>query len=155
VRIDSPDCERSEIHTVKNIAPVGGVTDPALIQLDHTLLVSHAPGARVDRLQPPVGPLALTLGLREAAERGDRTIFLDALPPTSPGLVLSSAGLANEFHDVAMYAATSDGAGYFRLPPIHRLAQVRFDVFDGAATTPFFVDPDYSGDEQWLELTIP
>ena len=155
VRIDSSDPERSEIHIVKNIAPVGGMTDPALIQLDHALLASHAPGARVDRLQLPVGPLALTLILRDAAERGDRTVLLDALPPAKPGLCLSSAGLADEFHDGATYAVTADSAGYFRLPAVHRLAQVRLDVFDGAATTRFFVDPDYSGTEQWLELAIP
>lgn len=153
VRIDSPDPERSEIHTVKNIAPVGGVTDPASIQLDHPLLASHVPGARVDRLQLPVVPVPLPLGLRDAAERGDRTVLLDALPPADPGLCLSSAGLPAEFHDVATYVAKADGAGYFRLPPMHRLAQVRLDV--GPASTQFFVDPDYSGAEQWLELVIP
>lgn len=155
VRVDAPDRERSEIHTVKSIAPVGAVTDPALIQFDHALLSSHAPGARVDRLKLPVGPLALTLSLRDSAERGDRTVLLDALPPANPGLCLSSAGLPDEFHDGATYAGTTDATGYFRLPPIHRLAQVRLDVLDGAATIRFFVDPEYSGDEQWLELAIP
>ena len=155
VRIDSQDRERSEIHTVKNITPVGGVTDPALVQLDFPLLAAHAPGARVDRLQLPVGPLALTLGLLDPAERGDRTIFVDASLPAQPGLCLSSGGLADEFHDGVTYFATTNSAGYFRLAAIHRVAQVRLDVFDGAAATRFFVDPDYSGAEHWLELAIP
>ena len=63
-------------------------------------------------------------------------------------------GTADEYHDYAVYTATSDLNGYFRLPAIHRLAQVRVDVFDGVTTTPFFVNPEHDDYEQWLDLRL-
>jgi len=155
VRIDTGDRVRSETRTVDSVLGVGGNDDPATVTLDQPLRRAHSPGARVDRSPPPLGPLPLEL--KSAAVVGDHSVFVDALPALpAPALRIASAGVADEYHDCLRYEATSDAQGYFRLPPIHRVAQIRLDVLDGVAPTPakFFVDPDYTDREQWLDLRL-
>jgi hypothetical protein len=156
LRIDAEDAEGSELHTVDALLPPAiPATEPSTVRLDHALLSSHAPGARVDHMTIPAGPLP-PIPLLDAAERGDRTLLLNALPSTgTTGTRISGGGVDDEYHDCSLYAATADSAGYFRLPPLHRLAQVRLDVSDGVTTSSFFVDPDYTTREQWLDLVIP
>jgi len=154
LRIESGDAVRSELHTIAGLTGLGGIADPALATLDFSLLAAHAPDIRVDRLLPPVVPLPLNLV--DALAVGDRSVFVDALPAGPiAGLQVASAGVADEFHDCSLYSATSDTDGYFRLPALHRMAQVRLDVDDAGAITSFFIDPEYGNGEQWLDLAIP
>jgi hypothetical protein len=153
LRLEAGVPERSEIHTVNSIVGLGGVNDPTVVTLDFPVQSDHPPGARVDRLAPLAG--ALPLKLTDTAAVGDRVLFLDALPAApASGLRVRSAGMADEYHDFEFYSTKSDGDGYFRLPPIHRIAQVRLDVNDGLTITSFYVDPEYGQAEHWLDLRI-
>jgi hypothetical protein len=155
LRVDGGDAQASEIRTVTSVIGLGGPDDAAIMTVDRPMLRAHAPGARVDRLIPGAAPLPLAF--RAAAEIGDCTILVDGLPIAPVrALRINSAGLTDEYHDCATYTATSDADGYFRLLPLHRMAQVRLDVDDGIAPTPFqfFIEPGYDGPEQWIDVRI-
>ena len=154
LRIEAGDAEASEIHTVSAVTGLGGVDDPAQITTDLPLLRPHAPDVRIDRLAPTAA--ALPLRLTVSAAIGDRTVLLDALPALpAEALRVRSAGSPDELHDCAVYAVTSDAQGYFRLPPMHRIAEARLDADDGVTVTQFFIAPEYGETEQWLDLVIP
>ena len=99
----------------------------------------------------------MALSLAADAGSGDRTALTDALPAFGvSGLRFVSAGAADEYHDYELYTATADGDGYFRLPALHRVAQVRLDVDDGVAPNPFpfFINPEYDSHEQSIDLRL-
>jgi hypothetical protein len=156
LRLDAGDREASELHTINTLAAMGGPDDPAIVTLDLPRLRAHPPGARVDHL-PPAAVAAPGTLLADAAI-GDRTVFADALPAFAvQGLRLVSVGTADEYHDYELYTTTADADGYFRLPALHRVAQVRLDVNDGVAPNPFpfFVNPEYGEREQSIDLRLP
>jgi hypothetical protein len=155
LRIGKGDAQASEIRTVTNVVGLGGPDDAAVLTVDFPMLRSQAAGTRVDRMVPAAALLPLTF--RAAAEVGDCTVLIDALPAAPvEALQIRSPGITDEYHDCNLYIATSDIDGYFRLPPLHRAAQVRLDVDDGLAPAPFpfFIEPDYDGPEQWIDLRI-
>lgn len=155
LRVGKGDAQASEIRTVTGVVALGGLDDEAVMTVDSPMLRPQSAETRVDRMLPAAAPLPLTF--REAAEIGDSTVLLDALPAAPvQALQVHSPGIADEYHDCGLYTATSDANGYFRLPPLHRMAQIRLDVNDGVAPAPFsfFIEPDYDGPEQWIDLRI-
>jgi hypothetical protein len=153
VRLDGDDGERAETRAVSQLLGVGGPDDPVTLRLEPPLARAHAPLARVERIPAPAGPLSLAL--RADAAPGDRVLFVDALPATATAaLRIANAGSPDEYHACAAYGAVADGDGRFRLPPLHRMAEVRLDV-SGMQPTSFFVAPEYGTAAQWLDLSIP
>lgn len=162
LRLDAGDLEAGELHTLAAVLPVGGADEPAHLDLDLPLLRDHRDGAAVARLGAPVPLPATPQALVDAAAAGDRVVFLDgvggltAAPlPAGEALRLAGGGAPDEFLDYAHLAVRCDAGGYFRLPPLQRMARVALTVTDGAGNPvvpPFEVDLEHGGSEQWLDV---
>ena len=153
--VDATDPGASEYHTIATIAPAtAGPSEPVSIGLTLSLARSHRAGAVVARLNPGAfGPPGHTL--MSAAARGDRCLFLDAaIPLPAPATLRLSGGTAvDEFQTFAPLSVRSDANGYFRLPPIQRMARVAVTVDDGLGHVlpPIEIDPDYGEPEHRID----
>ncbi len=79
------------------------------------------PGA----LPPPTHTLA------GGAERGDRCLFLDAPLSTPPQTLWITGGPVDEFQAFVALSVRTDAEGYFRFPPLQRMARIALTVDDG------------------------
>jgi hypothetical protein len=120
-----------------------GSTDDlaATARLAHPLRRAHASGTPVRRAIPvaPGGGNALA----RAAETGDVTLFaatMTDLDATADVVELSGGGAPPEYQSFALYEAVADADARVRLPPLHRLAQVRLRITHGAEPTPLILD---------------
>jgi hypothetical protein len=150
--VDAADPAAAEFHTVATITPAGLPAEPARLRLELPLARAHAQGCRVARMNPGALPPP-TLTVASAAERGDRCLFLDAPLGPPPGTLRITGGAVDEFQAFAPLSVLTDGDGYFRLPPLHRMARIALTVDDGLGNVlpPIEVDPDYSQAEQQVD----
>jgi FAD/FMN-containing dehydrogenase len=151
VLIDADDPEAAEYQTVSTITPPGIPAEPARLTLEVPLARAHAQGCRVARMNPGALPPP-TRTLASPAERGDRCLFLDA-PLGSPPATLRITGGTDEFQAFAPLSVQTDADGYFRFPPLHRMARIALTVDDGGGNVlpPIEVDPDYGEAEQRVD----
>jgi hypothetical protein len=152
LRIDANDPAAAEYHTVGTITPIGSPPEPARLMLELPLARAHAQGCRVVRMNPGALPPP-TLTLASGAERGDRCLFLDAPLSPPPATLWISGGAVDEFQTFAPLSVFTDGDGYFRLPPLHRMARIALTIDDGVGNVlpPIEVDPDFSEAEQRVD----
>jgi hypothetical protein len=158
LRLDPDEPELAEYQTIDTIDPVGGVDEPAELVLELPLRRAHAEGTRVARIDAPAPLPATPRVLRDAAGPGDRCLFLDALTGLGgPGaLRLAGGGAPDEFQSFTPLAARSDARGYFRLPPVQRVARLTLRVDDGAGHVQTLeVDPGYGEAEHRLDVVYP
>lgn len=154
--IDSID--RTEIVAIKAIVDAGATANqPATAVLDHPLRIDHRAGVRVIRgIAAAAGAANL---LTRAGHPGDVSVYLGSMlniDGTMTAVRISSAGLADEYHGAAIYRATSDASGYFRLPPIHRAAQIELRATHAAELTPLTrpVTLDWNASDLVLDLVF-
>jgi hypothetical protein len=141
VALDPQDPQRAEYLAVTAIADLGaGPGFPAIVTLGFPLARPHPTGATAIRMIPAAaGPANL---LSRPARSGDATLFpaamtglalAPAIPPIVTAVVIAGGGTTGaEYHAASLVTATSDAAGYVRLPPVHRVAQLRLRVHHSA-----------------------
>jgi hypothetical protein len=156
IDVDQPDL--AEFLEVK-IVPVTSAPDqPTLITLNHALLQSHRRDAVVKGTlpQPPGIPRKFTVD----ATTGDTCVLLDNLTGLVTGheVQITGAPGKDEYHKLATFSVLSNADGYYRLPPLSRVAQIEIHaettvgIQTFEATTPF--RPDYHHRENRLDLTL-
>lgn len=148
---DIPD--RAEHLAVTAIAGASAATLPARVTVDYPLAFPHPAGARVRRVTPQ--PLGATKQLTREALRGDTTVFLNSVTGLAAGQQARVTGgpSPDEHHELRLYTATSDADGYYRLPPLSRVAQVEIRAEHGALTpVTERLRPDYTQRENRLDL---
>ena len=156
LRIDAGDPSAAEYHTVATVQPPGAAADPARLGLELPLVFSHRDGVRVERINPGALPAPpLSLALVGSTEAGDRCLFFDApaAAPPPTGLRIAGGGAVDEFQRYSPLSAVTDGDGYFRLPPVQRMARVSLTVDDGLGNVlpPIEIDPDYGEGEHRVD----
>lgn len=131
-----PDEGREEVIAIAAIDTGLADDQPAWVDLRYPIQRLHRAGARVV-------PLSVTAasGLRNLsrpAGRGDVIAFFSAAPPWADGsLVRINDGVAHfEYQRAARYQAASDVRGYWRLPPLARLALVQLRATHGSQPNP-------------------
>jgi hypothetical protein len=155
--IDANEPDLIEFISIKSITGAGTPDQPATITLDHALSYEHRKNAVVLRVNPAgVGP---PKQIADEALAGDTCVFLNNLSGLTVATEVELNGVsANEYHSLNRFLVVSDSDGYYRLPPISRIAQM---VIEGekvvgpqtfAAKTTF--RPDYSKRENTLDLTL-
>ena len=155
LRVDAEAPDLVEYLTVSTVSGPADPTRPATVVFDTAFAFDHRVGALVQRTnpQPPGGNRALAVD----AIPGDSTVFLASLGGLAAGAVVRVAdGLApNEYHDLRLFSTTSDTNGYYRLPPISRVAQLQLRA-DSGALTPVTTEfrPDYRLRENRLDFTF-
>jgi hypothetical protein len=147
VVLDESDPERTELLVVQ--AVVGASTDvqPATVTLAYPTALAHVAGTLVRRVTPQ--PAGANNQLTRDCIAGDTCAFLDGLADlaAAAAVELTGGGGAAEYHLVRRFNATSDADGYYRLPPLARVAQVELRADDGGAHADVNVTfaPDYGG----------
>ena len=130
-------------------------TRPATVVFDTAFAFDHRAGALVQRTTPQ--PLGGNRAFAIDAIPGDSTVFLASLGGLAAGVVVRVAdGLApSEYHDLRLFSTTSDTDGYYRLPPISRVAQLQLRA-DSGTLTPVTTEfrPDYRLRENRLDFTF-
>ncbi len=152
--IDANQPDLAEYVAIQTIAGGSTPTQATTITLTHPLNYSHRPHAIV-RAVIPQPPGADRLFAADAIA-GDTTIFLNSLAGlNTANQVEVRGGAPNEYHNLQRYLAISDAAGYYRLPPLSRLAQIQIEATDGVhAPVRLEHQPDYSNGENRLDFTV-
>jgi hypothetical protein len=124
---DIGDPGRAEYIAISAITPLGlGPNFPASIALSFPLARPHAAGASAIRMIP--GATGAANALSRPGQAGDVSLFpyaMAGLDASMTAVVVGGGGAGVEFHTARLVAATSNAAGYMRLPPVHRVAQLR------------------------------
>jgi len=142
--IDAVDPERTEYITIHSIVGASAPDQPATITLDAPLRSVHRQGAVVHKVQfNNVG--AATPPTRDAIT-GDVCLFVNGVGNLGgAGLVaISTGGGVPEYHATRYFNAVSDAQGFFRWPPLSRVAQCALRAHDGVhADLDQTLSPDY------------
>lgn len=128
---------------------------PALITLAYPLKKEHRAGVSAVRVIPQVP--GASQGLLRDGNQGDCTIFLNDLVDIAlPSVEITDGIAVPEYHAFDFYRTTSDAEGFFRLPPITRVAQmqIRASRFDLPQVINNVFSPDYDQYENRLDLVF-
>ena len=122
------DAERSELIQISAIQATLAADEPTWITLAHAVARSHRDGARCTAATPQ--PAAAVNALARGGLPGDPTVFLAAAPLMADGAMveIDDGAAPPEYQRVARYATSTNADGYFRLPPIARVALLRLLV---------------------------
>ena len=158
LQIDAGQPDLGEFIEIESVPTTSAPDQPTLISLNQRLMQSHRRDAVVKLTQPqlPGTPRVFTVD----ATTGDTSIFLDNLTGLASGQMVQIIGLAgkDEFHEVRTYSVLSDANGYYRLPPLSRVAQVEIHAEKTVGAQTFerttIFRPDYRPRENCLDLTL-
>jgi hypothetical protein len=143
IGLDPDDPQRGEFIAITSVTQLSsGTGTSASLALAHNLVRPHAANAKAIRMIPAAA--GITNSLAVAARAGDSTFF----PATMAGLdgtmsfaVIASAASPAEYHAAAAMQTTSDlTTGFIRLPPVHRIAQLRLRVHHPSEPTDLLRD---------------
>lgn len=155
--IDDADPGRREHILVNQVDTSSSVDQPAWVTLEYPIAYTHLAHdvCRVGAIGA-AGPLNL---LNRAALPGDETAFTAALAGVATGDIveIDDAGGPPEYHQASLYRTTSDPDGYFRLPPVTRVAMVLLHAERLGLIPPddAMVTPDYRIAENRLTVMFP
>jgi hypothetical protein len=134
--IDSKDSARLEHISIALVDTASTADQPAWVMLTHPLAYTHLDGAvcQPANLLPP----GASNSLPRPAIPGDDTVFLNGMAGLSSDITveLDDGGGKPEYHQAELYSAVSDADGYFRLPPIARVAMVALHAERTGLVTP-------------------
>ena len=156
--IDDLQPDLTEFIAIKTVPVTSPADQPTLITLDYPLAQSHRRDAVVRRLNPqPSGPPQQVIA---AANVGDTCVFLDDLIGLAGANEIQISGPPgpDEYHRVMSFAVVSDANGYFRLPPLSRVAQLEIHAEKTIGVQLFQTNvtfrPDYEQRENRLDLAL-
>jgi hypothetical protein len=139
--------DRVEYVAVTAVAGASSDDQPATVTLAHRLLLDHEEGTAV-HVVAPQAPLASHPLVREGV-RADRVAFLDGMAGVTAGVIEIGGGLAPvEYQTASLYSTTTDGDGYYRLPPLSRVASVQLQT----PALKLVMSPDYGRYENLVDL---
>jgi hypothetical protein len=130
---------------------------PAWVTLSHPLAYTHLEGITCQ----PANLLlpAASNSLIRAAIPGDETVFLNGMAGLISGATveLDDGGGAPEYHEAGFYQDVSDADGYFRLPPIARVAMIALhaEKLSLTSSSDERFTPDYRLAEEHLTVMFP
>lgn len=143
------------VEYVEVTAVAGASTDdqPATVTLSHPLQMAHEQqtGCVVATPQAP----AATLAISRDAVAGEEVAFLSGLGGLTAGVVEIGGGAAAvEYQTASLYSTMSDAGGYFRLPPLSRVASLKLHA-DQAPAQELVMSPDYGSYANLVDVVYP
>jgi hypothetical protein len=155
--IDRDDPARRERILISGVNMDSDPDQSAWVTLSHPLAYTHWDGASCQpaNLLPP----GAAHGLTRATIPGDETVFLSGTGGLAAGVTveLDDGVGAPEYHDATLYRTVSDARGFFRLPPIARVAMVAVHAQRLGLVSPADerFTPDYRLAENRLAVVFP
>jgi hypothetical protein len=154
--IDGTDPDHTEFISIKAVPLTSPANQPTLITLEYPVIAPHRRNAVVQRVTPqPTGP---PQQVTVDAIVGDTCVFLNGLAGLAGAHEVLVNGLPDERHKLMTFSVMSDADGYYRMPPLSRVAQMEIhaEKIIGAQTfraTRTF-RPDYREMENRLDLML-
>lgn len=142
--IDRDDPMRIEAIQIAQVDTSSTADQPAWVTLAHPARHLHRDAVVCTAATPQAPQTPTTFG--RAGSPGDRVAFVAAAPAFAVGAVveIDDGAAPREFQRVDRFETTSDASGFFRLPPIARVALVRLRVqHAGFTNADPIVTPDY------------
>ena len=130
--IDAVDPARTEYISIHSIAGASTDSQPATITLDMPLRGIHRQGAVVHKVQ--FANTGVPTPLTADAFTGDVCLFVNGVANLSGAAFVSLQDGTNptEYQAVSYFSTVSDANGFFRWPPLSRVAQCAVHAHDGA-----------------------
>jgi hypothetical protein len=153
--VDAGDPDRLEYAEVVSVAAASTPDQPATVTVTPPLAGGHRTGAVVQRMT--AGAAGASRALTREALPGDGVLFLANLAGLATGdtVRVAGGGGANEHHRVRLFDVVTDAAGYYRLPPLGRVAQLNVRAQSGAiAPVTLELRPDYTQASQRLDFVL-
>lgn len=159
ITLSPDDPARDEIHEILSLDAASNNTDFAEVRLKTPLAWTHRAGTQarvvtVSRTGPP-NPLS------SGAAAGDQTLLCTTLTGIEDRAAVkissgpSSAASENEYHWVRLYDVVSDSNGFYRLPPVSRIAQMRVDIeMNGEVLSTRVIAPRYPAHDQQVDFIL-
>ena len=154
IDVGQPDID--EFIAIKSITAAATPDQPATVILHHPLAYEHRKNAVVR----PVGAVlaGLPQNVTGKAMPGDTCVFVNVAGLAGATEVAAIGGAATEYHSLRTFAVTSDADGYYKLPPLSRVAQVVIEASKVVGPQIFTAKvefrPDYSKRENLLDLVL-
>jgi hypothetical protein len=156
--IDADQPDLTEFLAISTITGASTADQPARITLDYPVAWAHRRNAVVKKVSP-LPPGAVQQFAVEALA-GDTCVFLDDVAGLTAAheVQITDGTNPDESHSLQTFSATSDTDGYYRLPPLSRVAQLRIHVEKTVGVQTFTSQtefrPDYNLRENRLDLTL-
>jgi hypothetical protein len=153
IAIDAADPYRTEYLTIKAIFQASTPIQPARIQLTIPLQATHRFNAIVRKVT--VGAAGASTPLADDAIVGDVCAFVGGVATLQPATTVSIDDGVNpiEYHAVSYFTATTVAGGFYRLPPLSRVAQLNLQANNGTLSPVLTFVPDYAGEENKFDIT--
>jgi hypothetical protein len=154
--VDGDDPFRTEYMTIQNIFPASTPNQPATIQLTYGLQATHRQNAPVRKVTLAAPGAATPLSADAIA--GDICAFVGSAATLRPATTVKITDLANptEYQAVSYFDTITDAQGFYRLPPLSRVAQLNLKADIGVLPPPKTVTfvPDYSQEEDRVDFVF-
>jgi hypothetical protein len=153
--IDFADSGRTERISILNIGPAVSVTQPTLITLEYPVKHAHRVGAIVYRGLP--GAIGPQRQISVSAYRGDACVFVNDVTGIPAGQVATrvfGGASADEYHQIEKFVVSSDADGYYKFPPLSRVAELRIHAERLPASADVEFRPNYAQRENRLDILL-
>ena len=153
ILIDPGAPDRQEFMTVEEVAGSSAADQPATVRLAHAPAYSHLVNTTVRKAIPQApGP---DNDLNADAIAGDSCVLLTGLDGLSTASVVEvTDGVTSEYHNISLFSVATDADGYYRLPPISRVACFELEVSDGLRIITPSHSPDYTRRENPVDFVF-
>jgi hypothetical protein len=159
LRIDVGDSDREEHIQLQSIAGTANPLHPATAVLELPLAFEHRIAVDVERVIPAPSlfshPLFTDLMAGDTdAYPGDESLLLAAGAAfgASTFIEVDDGGPLREIHRLDPYSTTSGPGGFYRLPPLHRVAQLTLHAQLGPRILDRVLSPAYPAREHRVDF---
>ncbi len=154
--IDANSIDRKEYLQIDSILPLGGNNTPGWVSFVHPFSCDHSNGVSVQRVVPQsFGPEDNTLGA--SGNTGDRCLLLNNVINgiNDHDVIEISNGSHSEYHVARLFSVSTDGDGYYRLPPLSRvgLLTLHAESVTQSGDVEDFI-PDYNRTNNLIDVVI-
>jgi hypothetical protein len=154
--LDYVDAERVEILSIEAVATMSE-SQSGTLEFTGPLQRAHRSGAPLEKVRRP-DRRGVQHRLKEDARAGESCLFLDQLKNLETAHYVSiSDNTENppEYHMVKLYEAKSNNQGYYRLPPLSRVAQVELQAnYEELKPVNVVFSPDYRQTENRVDFSF-
>jgi len=153
VALENEHAELVEIIQISSVQGASSENQPAIITLEYPVKRRHRAGVAVVKVTAQIP--GANNDLDRDAITGDQSIFLNSM--TNLGNtsieIIDGVGVP-EYHVAKIFSVQSDTDGYFKLPPISRVAQIQIQASRADLPAPLnlIFSPDYEQAENNIDL---
>jgi hypothetical protein len=150
--LDPGDPYRAEYLPIQTIAAGSTPDEPARVTFTYAPGLPHRMATVARKVTPgAAGPVK---AFAQDGWAGDTCVFLSDVTGLSASKQIRISGGTSpvEYHAASTFVAVTDSDGYYRLPPLSRVAQLEVVASKGALKSDLTFQPDYTLRDNVLDL---